>query len=276
MNRIQLEILAHILMFRMTVSSVVSKLHGIDDERLSQELLNDLKEQGWLGSAELTTGTNYFYLMPRAAEPLGLQSVSSGPINGTKKVEAYGTLYYCCMGEVYRPLIDAQTFRTRFKELYRPGLQINHYTEGRKLGYIRVDTQANTTGDTTRVIARCAQDIDKRRRRWLKDQKQSEVCSAFDDLLKTNRFHITLLVAFPQKAQRIETEVNYMRERYFQYQATKRAREKGEFVERNTFRQFQKFEKRDQPPRLPPPIEVHAIPGLIDVMFPKPLAKDVV
>lgn len=269
MNTIFKAILAHMWQFRMSVPAAIAKLFNID-VAVAKQFLRELQRRGYIDSAMLTADSDYFYLLPRAAEQLDVESVLHGPLNGTPKVEAYGTLFFCCIAGPYRPLVLPEVFRQRLGRLYRPGPRINYYTEGRKLGYIRVDTRANSAGDCKRVIDRAARDIQKRSRRWLKDQKKWEVSPEFEDLVHSGRFVVTVLTAFPQKATRIVDELNRMTERHHQYRTSKKKRALGEFVEQNTFREFQKFEKRGQPPRLPPPVEVHAIPGLIDLMYPIP------
>lgn len=274
MMKLETAVLVHIRMFRMTTAKALGRVCSLSAPADAEEVLEYLRRLGFIDRAMLVGEEQYYFLLPRAAEVLHVAQVLSGPVNGTPKLEAYATLSFCCLSSVYRPLIDTETLQKRFPTLYRTGVKINYYTEGAKFGHIRVDTKENTRGHPARTIDRCYKDISTRRRhkekgRTKKDDKWID-CQPFIELHDSGRFVIAVLTAFPEKADRLRSELNRMTERHRQFRVSKRKREKGEFVNEDIYREYRKLDRRDQPPRLPPPVEVHVIPGLFDLMYPKP------
>ncbi|TWU64523.1 hypothetical protein V7x_00670 [Crateriforma conspicua] len=278
---IDLEILRHIHTYRLTTSEIVANLFRLplDD---SNRILESLRAKGLVGSADLNGSDPYFFLQHKAAQVLRVEKVDAGPINGTAKVQAYASACFCCGGKRFRPLMDARVFRTSFPELYRPGAKINYYTEGAKLGLIRVDTRENTNGDVFRLIERAGRDVIRRTNPFKnKKERKQESLPEFRDLVKRGQFVVTVLTALEQKAERIRFELDQMQDRnrlYHLHRNTSRnntkarSREEAEAA-KMVFEQWHKNDRggrRRRAPAYPPPLEIEVVPGLLDVMFPKP------
>ncbi len=267
---LELEFLQHIELYRLTVPEAVAKVFGIS---LAQaiEALEQLRTQRYINSVELMPGTEYFYLQPRAAEVLRVASVQGGPICGNAKVEAFATLYYCCLEGIYRPKISTDVFRTRFAELFRPGPKTLYCTEGSTLRLLRVETRDNTSGDVHRLLERASRDIQKRLRP--KNQPQNQ---AFKELLDSNRFCVTVLTPFAAKAKLVQERVERVAERHYNYHKHVELIERGETrTPQAFFREYNSWHKKDDsrpPPPAAPPMEISVVPDLFDLMYPKSIS----
>jgi hypothetical protein len=232
--------------------------------------LQKLSGQKFVKSGLLTPTTEYFYLQPKAAEVLRVGKVYGSPFKPLPKISAYGMLHFCCLEDTYRPKIPEAVWEKRFKNLYHGGPK-NYYTEGRKLGYVRIDTQAlgvnpraKISGDPFRVIETCWRDVNKRQGRWRQRQENEE----FIALVESGQFVVTVLTAFEERAQRIRARIERMKEEYALHVLNVNANKVGARLSPERWKKFKKFERKGVPPRLPPPMEVHAIPDLFELMYP--------
>jgi hypothetical protein len=258
----------------MTIPQAVAKVFGVSVEQ-AVETLDKLSSQKLIKSALLTPTTEYFHLQPRAAEVLRVREVAATPFKGTAKISAYAMLHFCCLEETYRPRIRKDVWKTRFKRLFRPGPKINYYTEGRKLGYVRIDSQAlgvnpnaRISGDPFRVIESCWKDISKRQRQWMKNEKEWQEFDEFTALIESGHFVVTVITAFEERAKRIRARMRRMEEEHALHVLNVNAKRVGAKLDRERFKKYQKFERKGKPPRLPPPMEVHVIPDLFELMYP--------
>ena len=266
-GKLELEVLRHIQNYRITVPLALARLYEISVEQAT-EILTSLHTKRFVGSAELMPDEKYFFLQPLAAGQLGSpKKLDTGPVIATVKIQAYATLYFCCLAGDYKPKIPTNVFQTRFARLYRSGPKINYYTDGPNIGYIRVETAASLTGDVFRLIERCRRDINKRTSSSKKNGSQ------FKELLEAGRFKVTVLTAFPQKAQRVQAECNRMTERYLQYMAHVDAKAAGfKRTPKHHFVEYNRWHHKNpdrKPPVPPPPMEIIAVPRLIDLIYPK-------
>ena len=264
------EVLEHTRTYRMTLPAAVAKLFGIETD-IALELLETLHAAGMLAKAPLTPWQDYYYLQEKAAQVSTVQPEHCMPLVGESKVVAYAVLSFCCMSDVYRPRITAVQFRSRLEPLFRDGPKTNYYTEGKRLGYIRVETSHNSKGDSSRVIERCRKDIHQRCA-WKKGSSPQ-----FQALVAAGNFTVTYLTAFQSKADRINQERNRIQERYNQYWSVKQVKLRqeetggGGFVERDMYKRvYLKYERQGRTPPPPPPMQAHAIAGLFDLIYPKP------
>ncbi|MEN1681427.1 MAG: hypothetical protein AAGJ46_17745 [Planctomycetota bacterium] len=265
------EVLEHIRTYRLTTVDAVTKLFSFDDSRAAASLLKELRSANLVAEAELSPGQVYYHLLPQAAELLRLGQVEARPLAGVAKAEAYAKLHFCCLQEAYRPLIPADRFRSDFGSLYRPGPRISYYTAGQTLGYLRVETKG-MTGDPYRVLEYCRRDLAKRVQ-W-KGGRSKE----FSDLVEAGRFVVTVLVAAEGRAERLRQEVDRARERSQLYNVRaediKKHGDKYGGTWEPAFIAYKRWHRNDKegkrkPPRMPPPMNVAVVPGLMDLIYPK-------
>lgn len=227
-------IVSHLANYRLSTKAALCRVLGVSESELSLAI-ETLKLRNLVGEAELCPGKRYFFLQ-LAASPE--RPKAAGPVNGQNKVTAYATLQFCTMGDVYRPKIALDVFRARFPELYRDGPRVNFYTEGAKLGLIRVESVASVSGRVNRLIESVRREIEKR-------TSPTNACGkAFTELHAEGRFVVAVLTATENRRRRIIQDLNRMRERWHQGK-----------------------NKPNSPPP-PPAMEVHVVPGLLELLFP--------
>lgn len=146
-----LDILAHVLRFRMTVPEAVQRLicPELRDEGVNS-ILRRLREGGYLDTGPLHGKRYYYYLTPRGATRVGhLDGLSrpekaGGPLDGQALTRAYAVMSFCCLGEVTRTYLTRHEFMTRFATYDTPGLPkmpyYLHEEDGRTcLGFLLID-----------------------------------------------------------------------------------------------------------------------------------------
>jgi hypothetical protein len=284
-NQLQQIVLEHIHTYGMTIPQAVANVFGLGVAEAT-ETLQKLSGQKFVKSGLLTPTTEYFYLQPKAAEVLRVGKVYGRPFKPLPKISAYGMLHFCCLEDTYRPRIPEAVWETRFKNLYHGGPK-NYYTEGRKLGYVRIDShalgvnpRAKISGDPFRVIDTCWKDVDKRQGRYVnkwqgRSREQLQENEPFVALVESGQFVVMVLTAFEERAQRIRARIERMKEERALYISVRRDKEAGKFVEKELYHRYEKIRRAkrrkgepEQEPRAAPPMEVHAIPDLFELMYP--------
>lgn len=267
MDELGEEILRHIHTYHLTTVEAVSGVFGLPNG-VAVDRLAKLRRDGFVESADLTGAESYFYLQHPAAQVLRVEKVRGASLKMTPKTIAYGTLRFCCLTEgKYRPRIPEDVFQKEFPELFWHGKKINFFTEGRRLGYIRVDTHANTSGHPRRVIDTARSEIDKRESRK----------PAFKTLTG-NPLYVVHITGFEDKAERIRAEMEQMKERYRLYNQHLEFEKNGNAASAPetakaasaAHTHWHKRNRERVTPRLPPRLEVVVIPELLNVLFPRP------
>jgi len=271
----------------MTIPEAVANVFKVSRGQ-AVKALKRLERQGLLKTAQLTPKCDYYYLDRKAAEALQVAAVKGKPFFGTGKVVAYGMLHFCCLQDIYRPKISSKTWGERFEEEcgFRSHLKVCYYTEGRKLGYVRIDSQGlgvNAKGkisaDPFRVIESCWKDIEKREEQWLKNERKVKKFPEFIKLRESGDFVVTVLTAFEERARRIRARIHRMTEECSLHTLNAAAKAVGSTVgnlrqeDSRRKRLWKKFEQTGKEPRKPPRMEVVAIPDLFEVMYPTSQGK---
>lgn len=268
------DLLGHVAQYRLTTPAAIAKLYDLGDDVQALKILEGLRSHGYLDRALLRNGKPYFYLLPPGAEFLGAEGVKTGPVNGGQQAVAYAVLYFCCLDGAFRPKIPTKVFLSRFAPLYRPGPHIQYYTQGSRLGYLRVETRDTSAGDERRIIESCYRDVRNRTQ-----PKRTKPNRDFQSLINWGSFVVTLLVSQKHRVNRLNTEIEQMREccdYYHQYLFCRRRHEKAP---RQARLEYERWHRRDpqrkrKPPRLPPPMNIKFIPGLFGLIYPKTASRD--
>jgi hypothetical protein len=237
-------VLDHVLRYRLTLPRILSRTEIVNDagESAAQAALERLRQEGWLQTADLYPGyraEHYYHLTEKAARQIGQDAIVAKPLLRDQRVEHFAIATFCCCGESFRELLTKDEFKQRFAHLWFVGQPIRHYLDKGedgvvRLAFLKVDTAG--PGRWDRLIDSCGrflrQRLDKSRVRPENRPRVEE----FDRLVKSDQFQITVLTAFPEKKRALELELS-------------RRRLAEETV---------------------PPLRVHVVPGLLEVLFPAP------
>lgn len=195
-------VLEHLARYRITVLPAVQRMpaFGSFGRKRTAAVLRELCRSRMCGHAPLYRNRRYFFLAPRGAEAVAVQSRRDerhdphGPLSEQAKIRNYAILAFCCLGGRRRQRLSAADFENCFPRLYRPGLSMSYYVDTSgpqpRLGFIRVDTGGRGRWD--RVLAKCRNDL-----------KAHYTDRGFREFIDRQAFEITLITALPQKAQRL-------------------------------------------------------------------------
>lgn len=195
LNEIQLVTLRHIACFRMTVFPALQRLPELAGRRPAdlKLALAELRQIGLIDFAPLHDRFRYWYLQPAGARHCGLRPTCSGPLSETGKIRAYAMLRFCCLQERPRRPLSADEVRSISPDWQRPGIPPGYYFDpghpGR-VGFCRID--AGRRGRWDRIVRTVRTDLATHGRRI-----------GFRRLMRAERFEITVLTVFQQKARRL-------------------------------------------------------------------------
>jgi hypothetical protein len=236
-------ILAHVGRYRLTVPRALAKTGLLEtfDEDLAAEKLQKLVKRGLLNQGMLCPTTSntdtYFYLSPRAALDLGHDVAWAQPLKSDARVECYARLMFCCCGNVFRQPLTKKEFVETFPGLWIPGRPIQYYLEppgehAARLAFFKVDKLG--AGRWDRIIDFCTRFVRKRTNGSRNTPQHRASIAAYDNLITRKQFQITILTALPEKKLAIEIEL----------------------------------ERRNIADLYVPPIVVHVVDGLFDLLCP--------
>lgn len=188
-------VLDQVARYRMTVAAAVSRLPMFSAFRPREirNLLKECRRRSLLDSAPLCQAKTYWHLTVEGAQRCGLPEERMGPLSEAAKIRAYAILLFCCLSEKPRHRLTNPDLERHFPELYRPGLPQGYFfdPEGQgRLGLLRID--AGQRGRWDRVVESLREDITNHFHE-----------PGFRRLIQANRFEITLLTVFEEKARRI-------------------------------------------------------------------------
>ena len=197
-------ILAHVARYRLSTFTALSRMPQFADEspRHLRRLLRDCREAELLSSAALHSGSRYWFLTPAGATRCGLDESRSGPLSETAKLRAYALLLFCCTSDKPRHRLTASELSQQFSALHRLGMPGTYYfdTTGKgSIGLARID--AGHQGRWDRVVQSVQDDISLHRK-----------LPGFQQLIKAQRFEITVLTVLPAKAERTVSVLNSLSE----------------------------------------------------------------
>jgi hypothetical protein len=238
-------VLQHVARYRLTLPRFLAATSLLASRRkaTAQAALDKLTEQGWLSKADLcpsvTDGLSYYHLSPQAARQLGHDPLFAEPLKHDMRIECFAIAAFCCCGKSFRQLFTKQEFVEKFKSIWYPGQPVRYYLEptdsGKaRLAFLKVDKDG--AGRWDRLIDSCYRFVKQRTFAPKSSALYQPQIEAFAKLVANDQFQITVLTALPEKRRAIQLELE-------------RRRAAGEPV---------------------PPIDVHVVPGLFEVMFPTP------
>ena len=240
-------ILEHVARYRLTVPRAMAgmKLLGNSDLAAAEAKLRELVSSGWLNKAPLVAGDSdrpsYFYLSVRAAAHLGQDLAWAQPIKRDMRIECFARVAFCCEGKKFRQAFTKAEFTRQFAHLWFPGQPVQYYLEPAdkrhaRLAFLKVDRDGEGRWD--RLIDSCSRFLKQRTcPRAVAPQYQDHV-SAFAKLVARDQFQFTVLTALPDKKHAIEIEL----------------------------------ERRQLAGKPAPPIDVHVVDGLFELLCPTILA----
>ena len=206
----QAAVLDHAFRYRMVVAEVLVETATFSEWRLRRvkKLLRSLEEDdGLLASAPLYGTRSYCFLTEQGVSvhrpdiPQADREKLARHLPETEKPRLYGTLSFCCLSKTLRERLTLDEFKRHFPNHYRPRLQVNYYVihEAKRLGYVHVDT--GSRGRWDRLLGGLKRRIQRHRR-----------IPAFAQLIQENRFELAVVVAFPEKAERLSAPLQQLAE----------------------------------------------------------------
>jgi hypothetical protein len=236
-------ILQHVAQYRLTLPSLLAKAGIVPNEDVSAAAaaLRDLVSNGWLARSPLSPGHSeefYFHLAPRGAEYLRHDPEMGIALPRELRIESFAIATYCLDQIENRILLTKSEFKEQFQQLWLAGQPVRYCLERDDAGATRLaflKVERDDAGHWARVIDACERFLAKRidTKRIAADHRPQ--AAAFDALVKRGQFTFTVLVALAEKKRAIEIELEL------------RAGA-GETV---------------------PPIQVHVVPGLFELLYPE-------
>lgn len=236
-------VLEHVARYRLTTAHALSKtgVSVVTTVAQATDKLEELVSSGDLQASLLCPESGaqekYFYLTARSATHLGHDLTWSQPIKRDMRIECVAKLLFCVSGKRFRQPLMKGEFVQQFNSLWFPGQPVQYYLEPTdhrptRLAFFKIDTDGEGRWD--RLIDSCG--------RFLRQRLKSEGVApqyrirvaAFAKLVAQGQFQFTVLTALPDKKRAIEIEL----------------------------------ERRQLAGQHVPPIEVHVVDGLLDLIYP--------
>ncbi len=199
LSELMLSLLEQIGRYRLTVLDGLDRLplFGGMQAKQIRRLLWKMEHRRLVASASLYRGSTYWYLLPKGAAQLHLDASRIGILSEQAKFRAFALLTFCCRTDKPRVRLTPQELAAYLPDCQRVGLPSTYYYDASgigQLGFVRVD--AGHHGRWDRVVQTLREDISAHLRR-----------TAWERLIKANRFEFTVLTVFPEKAERIRETV---------------------------------------------------------------------
>ncbi len=238
-------ILEHICRYRITVPEAVAGLSllGNKSVEVAQQTLDVLVTAGRLQRSPLVAGISdresYYYLSTKAATTLGVDLSWASRLRRDELLEHYARAIFCCTGTVFRQLFTRAEFVEKFASIWFPGQPLSYYLERQddrpvRLAYLKLDRDGH--GRWERLIDSCSSFLRQRTCPRKENPLYAKQVRAFSTLVAKGQFQFTVLTAVPEKKLAIELELD----------------------------------RRSLSCKSIPPIEVHVVPGLLDLLYPPP------
>lgn len=237
-------VLQHVARYRLTTPEILAPTALLADTETStaQRALELLARDEWLFANPLIAesadpGHICYQLTPRSAEALGQDAELAAPLSRDARIEAFAIATFCCRGAVFRQLFTKEEFQQKFRHLWFPGQPVRYYLEpvapaATRLAFLKVDKAG--PGRWDRLIDSCARFLRQRTDAEHVAAEHRPHVAAFQQLVEQRQFQFTVLTALPEKQRAIELEL----------------------------------ELRSAAGEESPPIQVHVVPGLLELLFP--------
>jgi hypothetical protein len=185
----------HIRRYRLSVFNAIERLPVFTKcgARQVKQVLAECRRQSVIDSSPLHQGAKYWYLNTNGVAQSATTNHQTGPLSEPAKLHALAILRFCCLSERPRHRLTANELRDRFPDIDRPGLPDGYYFDPQndgRIGLVRLD--AGRRGRWDRIVQSLRNDISVHLR-----------SPGFQRLIQADRFEITVITVFRQKAQRI-------------------------------------------------------------------------
>ncbi|MBI3861098.1 MAG: hypothetical protein HY290_04300 [Planctomycetia bacterium] len=237
-------VLEHVHRYRLTLPKILAGTEIVPKagDVAARLTLDRLSGDGWLCTADLYPGhggEQYYHLSEKGAQALGQDGDIAQPLKSEMRIESFAIATFCCCGDQFRELLTKEEFKRQFANLWFAGQPVRYYLDKGadgivRLAYIKVDKVG--PGDWDRLIESCSRFLRQRVDAARVAPEQRPRVEAFARLAKRGEFQFTVLTAVPEKKRAIELELQ-------------RRKLNHDFA---------------------PPITVHVVPGLFEVLFPGP------
>ncbi|MDZ4684004.1 MAG: hypothetical protein SH850_02875 [Planctomycetaceae bacterium] len=237
-------VLDHVLRYRLTLPTILAKTGLLSEagEDAARTTLERLIRDGWLRTADLYPGHRsepYYHLSEQGAEALQQDVSVAQPLKAEARAEWYAIATFCCCGESFRELLTKREFQEKFSKLWFTGQPTRYYLDRGedgvvRLAFLKVDTAG--PGRWDRLIDSCAKFLRQRTDQTRVAAEHHPHVAEFARLVKRDQFQFTVLTALPEKQRAIELELD----------------------------------RRQRASEPVPPLRVHVVPGLFEVLFPAP------
>lgn len=238
------DVLRHVHRYGLTLPNI---LHGARilpdaDEDACLETLIELVKQGLLAIHDLYPGYRdepYFHLTEDGAKHIAVSEKAAGQLPPKARKKCFAVAAFCNLMNTNRVKLTRDEFRTKFPELWYTGQPTEYYVEalpdGRELlGYFRPDLGGS--GGWDNLLDSCSRFYTKRTSLQRTSEKYHEHVRAWQLRAEQGLFRIAVLTSQQDKVVRLWESVR-MRELA------------GKWVA---------------------PVRVYLVPGLFDVLFPRP------
>ena len=239
------EILRHVHRYGLTLPNI---LHGAGiipdaDEGSCLSFLIELVQKKLLGIHDLYPGYRdepYFYLSEEGAKLIGVSEKAAGPLPPKARKKCFAIAAFCNLMKTKRVKLMRDEFCSQFPELWYTGQPTEYFVEqledGRQmLGYFRPDLGGH--GGWDNVLDSCSRFYTKRTSvDRVRNKEFHPHVRAWQERAASGLFRIAILTSQQDKVVRLWESVR-MREIAGRWDA---------------------------------PIRVYLVPGLFDVLFPRP------
>ena len=165
--------------------------------KAAERVITRLMKEGVLQSFILYGANRYYTLTPKGARVLGVsEKWLEKPMGPQALIQNVSILAACCLGPAARERMTAEEFTERFPGLVVRGLSSSRYYLDReesggsvRLGLFLPDFQS----DVRRLVRKVRREFDRRLRH-----------KEWNGLIHNNLFVVTVLTAFPGKADRLD------------------------------------------------------------------------
>lgn len=235
-------ILDHVARYRLTLPQLLANsgiLQGADSAG-AQTALDALESDGLLAASPLTPGFGssvFYHLTVRGAKAIGHDPEFARPLPRDLRIESFAIATYCCETPS-RKLLTKAEFQEKFKALWFPGQPVRYCLERQrggegKLCFLKVDMDG--AGRWDRLIDSCARFLRQRTSDEKTATENKAQVAAFTEVVRRGQFEFAVLTSLAEKKRAIELEL----------------------------------ERRTAAAESVPPMRVHVVPGLFDLLFPE-------
>lgn len=203
-------ILEHVFRYRVTTPEILAACTRMPANSVSeaQHVLNEMVAAGWLVSKPVSpsSANRFFHLTEQAAAELGHDATVAKEPSREMRIESLAIATFCCRSTPLRELFTKEEFKSKFSMIWYPGQPVRYYLEPSnhdqvRLAFLKVDKGGPSRWD--RVIDSCRRFLKKRTALSEASPRFHPQVNAFNELVTSGKFQITLLTSLPEKCEAI-------------------------------------------------------------------------